>query len=153
MLGYFYLRVFTRLAPVLSTWACHFSMVNRRDGRNFPSLPLGRGYLTRTLSEHFRGREWYETKLLPRLRAFRPLRNFSTPSSSSRPAGSHHYRSGRATSRECLATAVLFSAIMWFGLICFRPGDDLPTTEPDTRLTAACNNFELAISVCIGFLA
>jgi hypothetical protein len=33
----------------------------------FLGIPLAAGYLTRTLGERYRGREWYESRLLPRI--------------------------------------------------------------------------------------
>ena len=70
LLGYFYLKVLPEWLG-LSTVGLHLSIGRIAETvAIFLGIPLVAGYLTRTLGERRRGREWYETKLLPRLGPF-----------------------------------------------------------------------------------
>ena len=66
VLGYFYLQVLPGWLGLRHQLAC----VHRRDRRHgggLPRYPAGGRYLTRTIGERAKGREWYETKFLPRI--------------------------------------------------------------------------------------
>src|SRR5665647_884983 len=66
-LGYFYLKVLPGWLG-LETTDLDVSMWSiAKTVLIFLGIPLVAGYLTRTLGEHFRGQEWYETRLLPRI--------------------------------------------------------------------------------------
>ena len=68
-LGYFY----SKFCPVgsASTVGLHLSVARIAETvAVFLGIPLLAGYLTRTLGERARGREWYETELLARLGPF-----------------------------------------------------------------------------------
>jgi ACR3 family arsenite transporter len=70
LLGYFYLQVLPGWFG-LSTIGLHVSMgaIARTVGI-FLGAPLVAGFVTRTIGERAKGRQWYETKLLPRLGPF-----------------------------------------------------------------------------------
>ncbi len=69
-LGYFYLKVLPGWLG-LSTVGLHLSVWRiAQTVLIFFGAPLVAGFLTRTLGERARGREWYETQLLPRLGPF-----------------------------------------------------------------------------------
>jgi arsenite transporter len=66
-LGYFYLRVLPGWLG-LSTSGLHASMLDIAGiVAIFLGIPLVAGYLTRTIGERRRGREWYESRFLPKL--------------------------------------------------------------------------------------
>src|ERR1017187_8195534 len=70
LLGYFYLKVFPGWLG-LSTVGLHLSVWRIAETvAIFLGIPLLAGYLTRTIGERTRGRDWYESKLLPRLAPF-----------------------------------------------------------------------------------
>ncbi|MEO9181672.1 MAG: ACR3 family arsenite efflux transporter [Acidimicrobiales bacterium] len=116
----------------------------------FLGIPLVAGYLTRTLSERARGREWYETQLLPRigpvalygllftvviLFALQGLRITSEPIN---------------VLRIALPLLVYFM-IMWLGAFAIGWRLKLPYERTVAlAFSAASNDFELAIAVAIG---
>ncbi|QNN54203.1 ACR3 family arsenite efflux transporter [Nocardioides mesophilus] len=116
----------------------------------FLGVPLVAGYLTRTIGERARGREWYETRLLPRIGPaalygllFTVVILFALQGDTitSRPLD---------VARIALPLLAYF-ALMWTGS--FALGHRLRMSyERSTTLafTAAGNNFELAIAVAIG---
>jgi ACR3 family arsenite transporter len=82
LLGYFYLKVLPGWLG-LSTVGLHLSVGKIAETvAIFLGVPLVAGFLTRTFGERARGREWYESKLLP-VSAPSPFTGCSTPSSSS----------------------------------------------------------------------
>ena len=70
LLGYFYLRVLPGWLG-LSTIGLHLSIWKIAETvAIFLGVPLVAGFLTRTLAERAKGRQWYENELLPRLSPF-----------------------------------------------------------------------------------
>ena len=116
----------------------------------FLSIPLLAGFLTRTLGERARGREWYESTFLPRIGPtalygllFTIVILFALQGDTitSRPFD---------VARIALPLLAYF-ALMWTGS--FALGYALKMSYPRTAtlaFTAAGNNFELAIAVAIG---
>jgi ACR3 family arsenite transporter len=150
LLGYFYLRVLPSWLG-LSTVGLHFSIGRIAETvAIFLGIPLVAGYLTRTLGEHFRGREWYETKLLPRLGPFALYGLLYTIVILFALQG--HTITARPSDVARIALPLLcYFAIMWFGSFALGRALGLSYDRTATlAFTAAGNNFELAIAVCIG---
>lgn len=149
-LGWFYLKVLPGWLG-LDTSDLHFStgkiVVNVLV---FLGVPLLAGYLTRRLGEKARGREWYESRFLPRIGPvalygllFTIVILFALQGKTitSQPAD---------VARIALPLLAYF-ALMWGGAFALGRGVGLPYPRTATlAFTAAGNNFELAIAVAIG---
>ena len=150
LLGFFYLKVLPGWLG-LSTVGLHLSI-----GRIavtvaiFLGIPLVAGYLTRTVGERTRGRDWYETKLLPRLGPFALYGLLFTIVILFALQG--HTITARPGDVARIALPLLcYFAIMWCGSFALGRALGLPYDRTATlAFTAAGNNFELAIAVCIG---
>ncbi|GAA1536545.1 ACR3 family arsenite efflux transporter [Actinomadura kijaniata] len=115
----------------------------------FLGVPLLAGYLTRRTGEKARGRDWYESRLLPRLGPvalygllFTIVVLFALQGKTitSQPAD---------VARIALPLLVYFAA-MWGGSFALGRAVGLPYDRTATlAFTAAGNNFELAIAVAI----
>ena len=150
LLAYFYLGLLPRWLG-LSSAGLHLSFWRVAETvAIFLGVPLVAGALTRLLGERAKGREWYETKLLPRLGPFALYGLLYTivilfalqgRTITSRPGD---------VARIALPLVAYFG-LMWFGS--FALGRALGLAYPRTAtlaFTAAGNNFELAIAVAIG---
>ncbi|HEY5265842.1 MAG TPA: ACR3 family arsenite efflux transporter [Acidimicrobiales bacterium] len=150
LLGYFYLKVLPEWVG-LSTVGLHLSIGRIAETvAIFLGIPLVAGYLTRTLGERRRGREWYETKLLPRLGPFALYGLLFTIVILFALQG--HTITARPGDVARIAVPLLcYFAIMWFGSFALGRALGLPYDRTATlAFTAAGNNFELAIAVAIG---
>jgi ACR3 family arsenite transporter len=116
----------------------------------FLGIPLVAGFLTRTLGERAKGREWYEERFLPRIG---PVALYGLLFTIVVLFGLQ----GREITGHPLdvvriaAPLLCYFAIMWTGS--FALGRALGLSYPRTvtlAFTAAGNNFELAIAVAIG---
>jgi ACR3 family arsenite transporter len=150
LLGYFYLELLPKWLG-LSTQGLHLSVWKIAETvAIFLGIPLLAGYLTRTIGERLRSREWYETKLLPRLGPFALYGLLYTIVILFALQG--HTITSRPGDVARIALPLLcYFAIMWFGS--FALGRSLGLAYDRTAtlaFTAAGNNFELAIAVCIG---
>jgi len=148
-LGYFYLKVLPGCSPEHRRTA-PLSRQDRRNGRHLPRRsPRGR-VLTRTFGERARGREWYESKLLPRLGPFALYGLLYTIVILFALQG--HTITTRPADVARIALPLLgYFAIMWFGSFALGKALGLPYERTATlAFTAAGNNFELAIAVAIG---
>ncbi|MEW2359898.1 ACR3 family arsenite efflux transporter [Spirillospora sp. NPDC029432] len=115
----------------------------------FLGVPLLAGYLTRRTGERTRGRDWYETRFLPRIGPvalygllFTIVLLFALQGDkiTSQPAD---------VARIALPLLAYF-AIMWAGSFALGRAVGLPYDRTATlAFTAAGNNFELAIAVAI----
>jgi ACR3 family arsenite transporter len=149
-LAVFYLRVLPGWLG-LHTTSLHASIAEiAATVAVFLGIPLAAGYLTRTLGERARGRQWYETRFLPRIAPvalygllFTVVILFALQ--------------GRKITSEPLDVArialplLAYFAIMWAGA--FAISRRLHLTYPRTAalsFSAASNDFELAIAVAIG---
>ncbi len=149
-LGYFYLEVLPGWLG-LSTVGLHLSVWRIAETvLIFLGVPLLAGYLTRTLGERARGREWYETRLLPRLAPFALYGLLYTIVILFALQG--HTITSRPGDVALIALPLLaYFAIMWFGSFALGRALGLPYDRTATlAFTAAGNNFELAIAVAIG---
>jgi ACR3 family arsenite transporter len=149
-LGYFYLEVLPgwlgleQSALHVSVWAIAKSVLV------FLGVPLLAGFLTRTFGERARGREWYETRLLPRIGPVALYGLLFTIVVLFALQGDTITRQPWDVARIALPLLAYF-AIMFSGS--FALGRALGLGYPRTAtlsFTAAGNNFELAIAVCVG---
>jgi ACR3 family arsenite transporter len=116
----------------------------------FLGIPLAAGYLTRVLGERARGREWYESRLLPRIGPVALYGLLFTIVILFALQGDTITSQPLDVARIALPLLAYF-ALMWLGS--FLLGYRLKMSyERSTTLafTAAGNNFELAIAVAIG---
>ncbi len=150
LLGYFYLEVlpgWLGLAPSACTCRCGGSP---RRSAIFLGVPLVAGSSRAPLASEPEGREWYETKLLPRLGPFALYGLLYTIVILFALQG--HTITSRPADVARIALPLLgYFAVMWFGSFLARPALGLPYERTATlAFTAAGNNFELAIAVAIG---
>ncbi len=150
LLGYFYLKV-------LPGWlGLHTVGLDLSIGRIaatvgiFLGIPLVAGYLTRTIGERRRGRQWYETELVPRMAPFALYGLLYTIVILFALQG-HTITSHPADVARIALPLLAYFAIMWFGTFAYGRAIGLPYARTATlSFTAAGNNFELAIAVAIG---
>jgi ACR3 family arsenite transporter len=150
LLGYFYLQVLPgwlglqQAALDVSMWDIAVSVLV------FLGIPLVAGFLTRTVGERSKGREWYESRFLPRIGPtalygllFTVVILFALQGDTitSRPLD---------VARIAVPLLAYF-AVMWGGSMVLTKalGFDYQRATA-ISFTAAGNNFELAIAVAIG---
>ena len=150
LLGYFYLKVLPSWLG-LSTVGLNLSIWRIAETvAIFLGIPLLAGYLTRTIGERTRGREWYETKLIPRIAPFALYGLLYTIVILFALQG-HTITSRPADVARIALPLLAYFAIMWFGSFAYGRAIGLPYERTVTlSFTAAGNNFELAIAVAIG---
>ena len=149
-LGYFYLRVLPGWLG-LPTTSLHTSMLGIAEiVAIFLGVPLVAGYLTRTLGERRRGREWYETRFLPRISPVALYGLLFTVVVLFALQGRRITAEPLQVARIALPLAAYF-AIMWGAgfLVGLRLRLDYPRNAA-LAFSAASNDFELAIAVAIG---
>ncbi|MEV4216787.1 ACR3 family arsenite efflux transporter [Nonomuraea sp. NPDC049725] len=149
-LGWFYLDVlpgWLGLAQTgldVSTWdIAQYVLV-------FLGVPLVAGYLSRRLGEHVKGRDWYESRFLPRVgpMALYGLL-FTVVILFALQGGTITARPGDVA-RIALPLLAYF-ALMWGGSFLAGKAIGLGYERATTlAFTAAGNNFELAIAVAVG---
>jgi ACR3 family arsenite transporter len=149
-LGWFYLQVLPgwlglgRSEADFSFWTIVTSVLV------FLGIPLLAGFLTRTVGERVRGRQWYEERFLPRIGPVALYGLLFTIVVLFALQG--HTITSRPWDVARIALPLLiYFAVMFGGS--FALGRRLGLGYPRTAtlaFTAAGNNFELAIAVCIG---
>jgi ACR3 family arsenite transporter len=150
LLGYFYLQVlpgWLGLAQAeldVSVWGIAQSVLI------FLGIPLLAGFLTRTLGERARGRDWYESTFLPRIGPAALYGLLFTIVILFALQGDTITNQPLDVARIALPLLAYF-ALMWGGsmLLTRGLGFDYPRATA-VSFTAAGNNFELAIAVAIG---
>ncbi|MET9822620.1 MULTISPECIES: ACR3 family arsenite efflux transporter [unclassified Streptomyces] len=149
LLGWFYLSVLpgwlglTQTTLDVSVWEIARSVLI------FLGIPLAAGYLTRRLGENAKGRTWYETKLIPRIGPFALYGLLFTIVVLFALQGDAITSQPLDVARIALPLLVYF-ALMWAGSMAFGRAAGLDYPRATTlAFTAAGNNFELAIAVCI----
>jgi arsenite transporter len=116
----------------------------------FLGIPLAAGFLTRTLGERTKGRDWYESRFLPRIGPVALYGLLFTIVILFALQGDTITSQPLDVARIAVPLLVYF-ALMWAGS--FALGYRLRMTYGRTTtlaFTAAGNNFELAIAVAIG---
>ncbi|MGH8867660.1 MAG: ACR3 family arsenite efflux transporter [Actinomycetes bacterium] len=116
----------------------------------FLGIPLVAGFLTRTFGERVRGREWYETRFLPRIGPMALYGLLFTVVVLFALQGETITSQPLDVARIALPLLVYF-ALMWFGAFGLGLWLHLSYAR-NTALafSAASNDFELAIAVAIG---
>ncbi|MEO8557218.1 MAG: ACR3 family arsenite efflux transporter [Actinomycetota bacterium] len=149
-LGYFYLQVLPGWLG-LEQSTLDISMLGiAKIVAIFLGIPLVAGYLTRTLGERAKGREWYESKLLPKISPIALWGLLFTVVVLFALQGNTITSEPLTVARIALPLLGYFF-VMWF--VGFGIGRALSLTYPRTTtlaFTAASNDFELAIAVAIG---
>ena len=150
LLGYFYLSVlpgwlgWEQQALDVSLWQITRAVLV------FLGIPLLAGYLTRTLGERRRGRDWYEGSFLPRLSPWALYGLLATVVLLFALQGdqiiSRPLDVGRIAVPLLAYFAIMFGVAFWLGK---RVGLGYERNAT-LSFTAAGNNFELAIAVAIG---
>jgi ACR3 family arsenite transporter len=149
-LGWFYLEVLPGWLG-LSQSALHVDVWTiARSVLVFLGIPLLAGFLTRTYGERRRGREWYESRLLPRIGPIALYGLLFTIVVLFALQGDTITRQPWDVARIALPLLAYFG-LMFGGsfLLGHRLGLGYPRTAT-LAFTAAGNNFELAIAVSIG---
>jgi ACR3 family arsenite transporter len=137
--------------PGLHTTSLHVSIAEIAGTvAVFLGIPLAAGYLTRTFGERARGREWYETKFLPRIAPVALYGLLFTVVILFALQGKKITSEPLDVARIALPLLAYF-AIMWFGgsAVSRRLHLSYPRTAA-LAFSAASNDFELAIAVAIG---
>jgi ACR3 family arsenite transporter len=149
-LGYFYLQVLPgwlgleQTALDVSVWGIAKSVLV------FLGIPLLAGFLTRTLGERARGREWYESTFLPRIGPAALYGLLFTIVLLFALQGDTITSQPLDVARIAVPLLAYF-VLMWGGsmVLTHLLGFDYPRATA-VSFTAAGNNFELAIAVAIG---
>ena len=116
----------------------------------FLGIPLLAGFLTRRFGEKAKGREWYESKFLPKIGPWALYGLLFTIVILFALQGDQIISSPWDVARIALPLLAYF-ALMWGGsmLLTWAMGFDYQRATA-VSFTAAGNNFELAIAVAIG---
>ncbi|MGW6457147.1 ACR3 family arsenite efflux transporter [Streptomyces sp. NPDC055078] len=149
LLGWFYLDLLPGWLGLAGTGLDISAWDVARAVLIFLGIPLAAGYLTRRLGEGAKGRDWYETELIPRIGPFAlygllftivVLFALQGDAITSRPLD---------VARIALPLLVYFG-LMWAGSMALGRAVGLDYPRATTlAFTAAGNNFELAIAVAI----
>jgi len=150
LLGYFYLEVLPRWLG-LGTESLHVGLWEiARMVLIFLGVPLAAGYLTRRVGVARRGEDWYTTRFLPRISPVALWGLLFTVVVLFALQGKKITAQPLDVARIAVPLLAYF-ALMWGAS--FAMGLRLRLGYPRTAtlaFTAAGNNFELAIAVCIG---
>ncbi len=149
-LGWFYLQLLPSMLGLPTTSADFSFWAITGSVLVFLGIPLLAGFLTRTLGERARGREWYEAAFLPKLGPWALYGLLFTITLLFALQG------GTITSRPLDVVRIALPLLVYF-VVVFGAGMllgrwlDLGYAKTTTlAFTAAGNNFELAIAVAIG---
>jgi arsenite transporter len=149
LLGWFYLRVLPGWLGLHQTTLNASTWDIARSVLVFLGIPLLAGYLTRRLGERARGRDWYETRILPRIGPAALYGLLFTIVILFALQGDAITAKPWDVARIALPLLVYF-ALMWAGSFALGRLAGLPYERTATlAFTAAGNNFELAIAVAI----
>jgi arsenite transporter len=149
LLGWFYLSVLPGWLGLQQTTISTSPWQIAKSVVIFLGIPLLAGYLSRRLGERAKGRDWYETKFLPRVGPWALYGLLFTIVILFALQGDQIVSRPLDVARIALPLLAYF-AIMWGGgyLLGAALGLGYPRTTT-LAFTAAGNNFELAIAVSI----
>ncbi|MDS1270823.1 ACR3 family arsenite efflux transporter [Lipingzhangella sp. LS1_29] len=150
VLGWFYLAVLPGWLGLEQAGMDVSAWMIAKNVLIFLGIPLLAGYLTRTVGERLRGRQWYEQRFLPRIGPFALYGLLFTIVLLFALQGEAIAANPLDVARMAVPL-LLYFALMW-GLSMLLGWAIRLSYERSTTLafTAAGNNFELAIAVAIG---
>ncbi|RPA56326.1 arsenical-resistance protein [Gordonia oryzae] len=149
VLGWFYLSVLPGWLGLEQTTIDTSMWQIARSVLIFLGIPLVAGYLTRRIGERTKGREWYESSLLPRLGPWALYGLLFTIVILFALQGEQITSQPWDVVRIALPLLIYF-AVMWGGGFILGAALGLGYERTTTlSFTAAGNNFELAIAVAI----
>ncbi|WP_255708934.1 ACR3 family arsenite efflux transporter [Pseudarthrobacter sp. L1SW] len=149
-LGWFYLQLLPSWLGLPTTsadfsfWAIMLSVLI------FLGVPLLAGFLTRTLGERAKGRDWYEGTFLPKLGPWALYGLLFTITLLFALQGSTITARPLDVARIALPLLVYFVVVFGSGMLLGKWLDLGYAKTTTLAFTAAGNNFELAIAVAIG---
>ncbi|MDR4534795.1 ACR3 family arsenite efflux transporter [Glutamicibacter endophyticus] len=148
-LGWFYLQLLPSwlglptTSAEFSVWAITLSVVI------FLGIPLVAGFLTRTLGEKARGRDWYENRFLPKIGPFALYGLLFTIVILFALQGDTIIAKPLDVARIALPLLVYFAVVFGASMLIGRGLGMSYERTTTLAFTAAGNNFELAIAVAI----
>ncbi|MDO4916283.1 MAG: ACR3 family arsenite efflux transporter [Rothia sp. (in: high G+C Gram-positive bacteria)] len=150
VLGWFYLQILPNWLGLPSTSAEFSFGAIVSSVVVFLGIPLLLGFLSRMLGEHLKSRAWYEQEYLPKISPLALLGLLYTIVLLFALQGEQISNHPSAVGRLAIPLLAYFIVMFFIALFISRVtgmGYEQSTT---VSFTAAGNNFELAIAVCIG---
>ncbi|MEV8182172.1 ACR3 family arsenite efflux transporter [Specibacter sp. NPDC078692] len=149
-LGWFYLQVLPGLLGLPTTSADFSFWAITASVLIFLGIPLLAGYLTRTLGEKAKGRDWYEGKFLPKLGPWALYGLLFTIVLLFALQGDSITSNPLDVARIALPLLVYFIVVFGVSMVIGRALNLGYAKTTTLAFTASGNNFELAIAVAIG---
>ncbi|XAS69791.1 ACR3 family arsenite efflux transporter [Micrococcaceae bacterium Sec5.7] len=149
-LGWFYLQLLPSWLGLPATSADFSFWAITASVLIFLGIPLLAGFLTRTIGERARGRDWYENKFLPKLGPWALYGLLFTIALLFALQGGTIVARPLDVARIALPLLVYFLVVFGAGMLIGRWLDLGYAKTTTLAFTAAGNNFELAIAVAIG---
>ncbi|MGP9504216.1 ACR3 family arsenite efflux transporter [Specibacter sp. AOP5-B1-6] len=149
-LGWFYLQVLPGWLGLPTTSADFSFWAITASVLIFLGIPLLAGFLTRTIGEKAKGREWYEGKLLPKLGPWALYGLLFTIVLLFALQGDSITSKPLDVARIALPLLVYFIVVFAVGMVIGRALNLGYAKTTTLAFTASGNNFELAIAVAIG---
>lgn len=149
-LGWFYLQVLPGWLGLPTTSADFSFWAITASVLIFLGIPLLAGFLTRTIGEKAKGREWYEGKFLPKLGPWALYGLLFTIVLLFALQGDSITSKPLDVARIALPLLVYFIVVFAVGMVIGRALNLGYAKTTTLAFTASGNNFELAIAVAIG---
>ena len=149
-LGWFYLQLLPSWLGLPTTSADFSFWAITASVLIFLGLPLAAGFLTRTIGEKAKGRDWYEGSFLPKLGPWALYGLLFTITLLFALQGGTITARPLDVARIALPLIVYFAVVFGAGMAIGRWLDLGYEKTTTLAFTAAGNNFELAIAVAIG---
>ncbi|MEE1622740.1 ACR3 family arsenite efflux transporter [Zafaria sp. J156] len=149
-LGWFYLQLLPSWLGLPTTSADFSFWAITASVLIFLGIPLVAGYLTRTLGEKAKGRDWYEDRFLPKLGPWALYGLLFTITLLFALQGGNITARPLDVARIALPLMVYFVVVFAAGMLIGKWLDLGYAKTTTLAFTAAGNNFELAIAVAIG---
>ncbi|GKV73270.1 MULTISPECIES: ACR3 family arsenite efflux transporter [Pseudarthrobacter] len=149
-LGWFYLQLLPSWLGLPTTSADFSFWAITLSALIFLGIPLLAGFLTRTLGEKAKGRDWYEGTFLPRLGPWALYGLLFTITLLFALQGETIAARPLDVARIALPLLVYFVVVFGAGMVIGKWLDLGYAKTTTLAFTAAGNNFELAIAVAIG---